>query len=172
MNGQYRPKPSHGWLWWLAIAAVTGVGAVPVLVLPGEEPIPVWVVVIMWGVVGLAGYFVLIAAVYPTMSYELGESELVARYGPLLTYRIPYSTITGVHVEDLRWSAWSSMSMPGLALYSVVYAKRGSIKMCSTRATRGVLVLETTAGPYGISPAEEDRFVADLKARMRTAGQA
>lgn len=172
MSERYRPRPSYGWLSWLALAGVILLSSVPTLLLPAPEPVPVWVDLTMWGIVGLGLYFVFIAALFPMMAYELTETELVASYGPLLTYRVPYGSITDIHTENLTWSLWSSMRLPGLALFSVPYAGRGNIKMCSTRSAKGVLVIETTGGPFGISPAEEERFVAELRAHIRMEGGA
>jgi hypothetical protein len=59
------------------------------------------------------------------------------------------------------------MRWPGLALYKVPYGKHGNIHMCSTRMNRGVVLIQTPKGLYGISPAEEARFIDTLRARAR-----
>jgi len=167
----FKPKPSAGWAWWIALAAVMVASAAPVLFLPTSEEVPWWVDLIMWGTVGLGLWFLAIAAYFPFMRYDLAETELVLSYGSLLVYRIPYSTLSSVERKNLAWGAQSSMRLPGLALWKVPYAHEGSIRMCSTRSSRGVLVLRTTDGvSYGISPAEEDRFVHELVARAQRAG--
>lgn len=167
----FKPKPSAGWVWWVALAVLIVGSIAPIPFFPQSEPVPVWVTPILWGTVGLGVFFLLIAALFPTMRYELTETELVLRYGPLLTYRIPYAALTGIERRNLEWSMWSSMRLPGLALWKVQYAKDGVVKMCSTRSARGVLVIRTTDPiPYGISPAEEDRFVHELLMRARKTG--
>jgi len=167
----FKPKPSAGWAWWIALAAIMVASAAPVLFLPASEEVPVWADLIFAGTVGLGLWFLAIAAYFPLMRYDLAETELVISYGSLLSYRIPYSALVGVERKNLAWGAQSSMRLPGLALWKVRYAREGVIRMCSTRSSRGVLVLRTTEGtPYGISPAEEDRFIHELGMRTQRAG--
>ncbi len=166
----FKPKSSAGWAWWIGIAALMVASAAPVLFLPASEEVPWWVDLILWGTVGLGLWFLAIAAYFPSMRYDLAETELVLSYGSLLVYRIPYRSLTRIERRDLAWSSQSSMRLPGLALWTVP-TKGGKVRMCSTRATRGVLLLSVAEGlPYGISPAEEDRFVHELLARARQAG--
>ncbi|TDB37924.1 MAG: hypothetical protein D9V44_07700 [Actinobacteria bacterium] len=167
----FKPKPSSGWAWWVALAAVMFASAAPVLFLPASEEIPWWVDLIMWGTVGLGLWFLAIAIYFPAMRYHLTDTELVLSYGSLLAYRIPYPAITRIERRDLKWSSQSSMRLPGLALWTVPTSGSGRIRMCSTRSTRGVLLISVTDGhPYGISPAEEDRFVHELLARTSQTG--
>ena len=167
----FKPKPSAGWVWWVALAALVIGSISPILFGPPSEPVPSWVWPIAWGTVALGVFFLVIAAYFPTMRYELAETELVLRYGPLLTYRIPYANLRGIERRNLMWSMLSSMRLPGLALWKVQYASDGILKMCSTRSARGVLVIRTNDPiPYGISPADEDRFVHELVMRAGKAG--
>ncbi len=84
---------------------------------------------------------------------------------------VPYASITGVEVQNLRFSPWSSFRFPGLALWKVTYTGVGQIRMCSTRSHKGVLVITAGKDRYGISPAEEDRFVHSLRAAVERATQ-
>jgi hypothetical protein len=73
--------------------------------------------------------------------------------------------VRAVHREDLHVQLWSSLRWPGLALYKVPYSGLGPVRMCSTRVNRGVVLIETPKGLYGVSPAEEDRFIDTLRTR-------
>lgn len=167
----FLPKRSFGWAWALVLALFVAASLVMMPVSaylePDEEiPLAVWILVLAIDV-PLLVLFGAIAAYFPKMRYEFGVDELVLSYGPILKYRIPYTDIRDVRQEDLSAQAWSSMRWPGLALYKVPYSKRGSIRMCSTRMNRGIILIETPKGLYGVSPAEEERFVDTLRSRAR-----
>jgi len=66
---------------------------------------------------------------------------------------------------------WASLGLPGLALTSVLYSDAGRVFMCSTRVANGVLVIDTGKRKYGISPRDEDGFIAALTARLRGGAQ-
>lgn len=170
----FLPKPSLGWVWALGLALFI---AFSLLIIPvaayldPEEEIPLLVMVMILVIdIPLFVMFAAIAAYFPAMRYEFTPGELVLRYGPLLRYRLPYDQIQDVHKQDLSAQAWSSMRWPGLALYKVPYSKMGQIRMCSTRMNKGVVLIETVNGLYGVSPAEEERFMDTLRSRARLVG--
>jgi len=66
---------------------------------------------------------------------------------------------------------WASLGLPGFALTSVLYSDAGRVFMCSTRVANGVLVIDTGKRKYGISPRDEDGFIAALTARLRGGAQ-
>jgi hypothetical protein len=103
---------------------------------------------------------------FPAMRYELRSGELVLRYGPVLTYRIPLSSIVRIRRRNLAVSLWSSMRLPGLALFKVPYSDVGTVRMCATSASRRILLIETRDAAYGLTPVDEEGFVAELKSRM------
>jgi hypothetical protein len=105
------------------------------------------------------------------MRYEFGPQELTLRFGPILRYRIPYTDVRGVSQRDLNVQMWSSVRWPGLALYKVPYAGMGAVRMCATRVNRGVVLIETITGPYGVSPAEPERFIDALRSRAGLSGR-
>jgi hypothetical protein len=39
--------------------------------------------------------------------------------------------------------------------------------MCATAAATGILLIETDSTKYGLTPAAEEEFVAELRARMK-----
>ena len=123
----------------------------------------------MNGVIGLGiGLpFLAFALWIRTMRYELGEDALTLIYGPVLRYRIPLSEIQSVRRRNLSVSLWSSMRLPGLALFTVLYNDEGKVKMCATAAANEILLIETLDAKYGITPADEDAFVNALQARMK-----
>ena len=162
----YRPRPSFGWLWTIALGLVILVSTVPAAL--ASDEVPSGIRLIMLALALLGGAFFVTAAYFPTMRYTLEPDALVLTYGPLLRYRIPYADIDDVRTRDLVISLWSSARVPGLALWKVPYTDVGNVFMCSTRAARGVLLIRARGTLYGISPAEQDAFVDALLDRVRS----
>ena len=163
----FRPRKSAGWLWLTAIGLLLiGLAALMLLaVRPGEEGyVAVLVTSLFTAALGLP--FVVLAAWYPTMRYELGSETLTLRYGPVLTYRIPLVEIETIRRRNLSVSLWSSVRFPGIALFTVPYSDVGNVKMCATAAADRILLIETATQKYGLTPADEEGFVAALQARM------
>jgi hypothetical protein len=169
----FRPLPSFGWLWVLVLTVLM---VVPLSVAFVSEPIPADARVVVLGTFALvgviAGWFVMTIAFFPKMRYRLGQDALVITYGPILRYSVPYASITDVTVGNLVFSAWSSFRFPGLALWKVQYGGgMGVVKMCSTRSHSGVLLITAGGERYGISPAEQDRFMHELDSRRNRASR-
>lgn len=114
----------------------------------------------------VAAAFLVLAMWFPTMRYELRSTELVLRYGPVLTYRIPLGDIRGIRRRNLGLTIWSSVRFPGVALFTVPYADMGNVRMCATAAINNVLLIETPKRKYGITPADEEVFVRALREQM------
>ncbi|KAF0206991.1 MAG: hypothetical protein FD171_2070 [Actinobacteria bacterium] len=167
----YRPLPSLGWLWVLALAIAM---VVPMTAALFAEPIPAEALAIIIGTYALIGvivvWFLVTIAFFPRMRYDLTSDALVITYGPILRYALPYASITDVRIENLRFSPWSSFRFPGLALWKVQYGGGiGIVKMCSTRSHRGVVLIAAGGERYGISPDEQDRFIHELDSRRSRA---
>jgi hypothetical protein len=92
---------------------------------------------------------------------------LTLLYGKAIKYRIPLETIRSIKRVDLGLSLWSSIRMPGVALFSVPYSDVGQVRMCSTAALNGILLIETENGLYGLTPEAEDQLAAIIQARIR-----
>jgi hypothetical protein len=114
------------------------------------------------------GAFLLLALWFPTMRYELDDSALILRYGPILRYYIPLGQISGLRRRNLSLTMWSSLRLPGFALFTANYSDVGNVKMCATAALTQILLIETDQGLYGITPADEAAFVAAVKARLES----
>ena len=110
--------------------------------------------------------FLLLAKWFPTMRYELDQEQLTLRYGPVLTYRIPLSEIRTIRRRTLSMTIWSTVRLPGIALFTVPYADVGNVRMCATAALNDILLIETDKKKYGLTPADEEAFVAALQSRM------
>ena len=168
----FKPRRSRGWLWMVVLAlAFIGIGvltALPIVSAASGDTIAL-VVVLANGLVMLAiGVpFLVLAAWFPTMRYELDDRALTLYYGPVLKYCIPLEKVQVIRRRNLSISLWSSMRFPGLALFTVLYADVGKVKMCATAAATGILLIETETEKYGLTPAEEEKLVAALQARMR-----
>ncbi len=162
----FKPRPSSGWLWLGGIGFVLLAYSVAMLATAMSANTGlgfIWPVLLM---TLIGAVFIFIAAWFPTMRYVLHQDRLELFYGPLLHYIIPLTSIRGMRRRDLRMSLISSMRLPGLALFEVTYGDVGKAKMCSSAALKGILLIETEQGLYGISPADEEGLVAAVRARM------
>ena len=159
----YKPRPSIGWIWMgvpgLAVLAF-GLGMLIRFGLSG----PFVVTILITVPIGIG--FLILAAYFPTMRYEIDEARLILIYGPLIRYVIELEQIKSIKRRDLAIGIVSSFRFPGLALFSVPYPEVGSVKMCATAATRGILLIETDSAKYGLTPADEKEFVAELQKRI------
>jgi hypothetical protein len=157
----FKPRPSMGWFSLLLLALIIiGVG-VSAVVRGGTSQV-IGAFFILLGI-----YFALLAVWWPTMRYELDREALTLVYGQAIKYRILLESIKSMKRVDLPLSLWSSMRLPGVALFTVPYADLGPIKMCSTAALNGIFLVETDHGFYGLTPEEEDHLAAAVQARMR-----
>ena len=152
----FEPRRSRGWLSLLLLALVVLACTVPVVFAATRGDVPWWVGLLMGALgLGLGVPFLVLAFWFPTMRYELDDSALTLRYGPVLAYRIPLDEVQAIERRDLRLSWWSSVRLPGLALFAVPYRGMGQVKMCATAAATGILLIETAGDVYGITPADE-----------------
>jgi hypothetical protein len=111
--------------------------------------------------------FLVITLCFPSMRYEIEENRLILTYGPLLRYTIDIGQIKSIRRRDLKVSQLSSFRFPGLAIFGVPYPEIGTVKMCATAAGTDILLIETDSTKYGLTPADEEGFVAELRARMK-----
>ena len=163
----FRPKSSWGWVWLVGTALLLLLAVGLTAQAAGEEEVPILVWAVNLAIFLIAIWMIGLTASLPLMRYDLTMDSLVISCGPMLRYTVPYRSIIEVARRDLSPTLWSSMRFPGLALYKVGYVE-GVHFMCSTRAAKGVLVIETSSSAYGLSPAEEERFVAALTSRLGT----
>jgi len=159
----FKPRSSTGWIWVGAIgvvAAAAGFGLAGSLGFTG----PFLTITLIVMAIGVG--FLLLAAFFPTMRYEIDGSRLLISYGPILRYTINLAEIKNIRRCDLSISIVSSFRFPGLALFSVPYPEVGMVHMCATASSHGILLIETRTKKYGITPADEPAFVAELRKRM------
>ena len=164
----FEPRRSRGWLSLLLLAFAVLICTLPVVVAAAKGEVVWWVGLLMgFMALGLGVPFLALALWFPTMRYELGGGTLVLRYGPVLTYRIPLDEVQTIERRDLHVSAWSSVRLPGVALFAVPYrGGLGQVKMCATAAAKGILLIQAAGELYGITPADEAGLVAELGARQ------
>ncbi|MDO8880554.1 MAG: PH domain-containing protein [Coriobacteriia bacterium] len=160
----FRPARSFGWAWLMAIMALVLAPMAPILVQPGvfsgDEAVGAWIAIAV--IAPIVALMLLALVSLPQMRYDLERDALVISCGRMLRYRVPFSEITDVRRADLTPSLWSSMRMPGLALWTVPYADIGRVRMCATRMATGILLIEAGGMRYGITPADEQAFVTAL----------
>ena len=162
----FPPRRSRGWLSLLLLALVLLVCTLPAVVAAFQGEVPWWVGLLMGLIgLGLGGPFLSLAAWFPTMRYELDAATLTLRYGPVLSYRIALDEVQSLERRDLPISLWSSVRMPGVALFAVPYRGMGQIKMCATAAARDILLIEAAGERYGVTPADEAGLLAALEAK-------
>ena len=160
----FQPRPSFGWFWLVLMAVIIiGVGIAPTLAM-GVSTSSTVLTLIISTPVALA--FLVLAFWFPTMRYELGQDQLILRYGLLLTYRIPLREIRTIRRRNLSMTIWSSIRFPGIALFKVPYADVGNVRMCATAALNNILLIETEKDKFGVTPADEEGFVAAIRAEV------
>ena len=160
----FKPRPSTGWIWAAIIGMILlGVGLNRLIATGFAGPYMLMILV----TVPIGIVFLLIAVFFPAMRYEIEGNHLTLTYGPLLRYIIDVEQIKSIRRRDLDISLVSSFRWPGLAIFSVLYPEIGIVKMCATAASTGILLIETGSTKYGLTPADEDEFVAELRGRIK-----
>ena len=160
----FKPRPSTGWIWVGLLGLIPLAIGTAVMVTQGLSG-PFLIMILI--TISIGTMFLLVAIFFPTMRYELEGSRLTLRYGPVLRYTIDLRQIKSIRSRDLQISPVSSFRFPGLAIFTVLYPEVGLVKMCATAASHGILLIETASAKYGLTPADEQGFVAELRNRMR-----
>ena len=160
----FKPRPSSGWVSVSVIALVLLGSGLYYLLTTGFSG-PYMLMILLTVPLGIV--FLLIAVFFPTMHYEIEGTRLTLVYGPLLRYVIDIDQIKSIRRRDLKISLLSSFRFPGLAIFSVPYGEIGSVRMCATAASTDILLIETGSTRYGLTPADEAEFVAELRSRMK-----
>lgn len=159
----FKPRPSAGWIWVGVIGLVLLGISLRLLITTGLSG-PFLVMILLFMPMGIV--FLVIAVCFPTMRYEVEGTSLKLSYGPLLRYVIDLEQVKSIKHRDLGISIVSSFRFPGLAVFTVPYPEVGKVKMCATASSEGILLIETKMDKYGLTPADEKEFVAELQKRM------
>lgn len=159
----FNPRASTGWIWVGVLGLALLLIAVGLSVSTGFSG-PFMIMIVLTGIMGSG--FLLLAVFFPTMRYEIEDNHLTMIYGPLLRYTLEIAEIESIRRRDLGISVVSSFRFPGLAIFTVPYPEIGAVKMCATAASNGILLIETRSTKYGLTPADEEAFVAEIRKRM------
>ena len=160
----FQPRPSYGWAWLILMALIiTAVSIAPAIAMSVSSRNAILTLIIC---TPIAIAFLILAIWFPNMQYELDQAQLTLRYGPVIKYRIPLREIRSIRRRKLSMTIWSTVRFPGIALFTVPYADVGNVKMCATAALNNILLIETEKEKYGLTPADEEAFVAALRAQM------
>lgn len=165
----FAAAPSAGWAWLIGIAlSCFAFAAVLVTagVASGSSPGAIFtvasaVVLVILGMLALA-----LSGWSRAVRYEVYADKVVMRCGGPVQYRIPLAEVKKISRQDLTMTAWSSTRFPGFALGSVPYAGIGHVIMCSTRSLKGILLIETGSRKYGLTPADEQAFLSEVRRQM------
>jgi len=160
----FKPRPSTGWIWVGGLGAALLAVGMSLLIKSGLSG-PFLLTILLTVPIGIG--FLVIAGFFPTMRYEMDDKRLRLTYGPLLRYVIDIEQIKRIRRRDMGIGLVSSFRFPGLALFNVPYPDVGTVKMCATAAGTGILLIETETRTYGVTPMDEETFIAELKRRMR-----
>lgn len=160
----FKPRPSTGWIWVGALGIMLLALGLGMFITYGFSG-PFIITILISLSLGLV--FLLLAVFYPAMRYEIEGNRLLLIYGPLLRYSIDIPRIKSIRRRDLKISPISSFRFPGLAIFGVPYPEIGTVKMCATAASTGILLIETESTNYGLTPANEEEFVEELRQRMQ-----
>jgi hypothetical protein len=156
----FKPRRSTGWVWVTVIGLVLLAVGLGLFFSTGTSG-PFLITILLTCIIGLG--FLAIAIFFPSMRYEIGDTCLTLTYGPMLRYSINFKEIKSIHRRDLGFGAVSSFRFPGLALFKVPYPEVGTVNMCATASGNGILLIETSSTKYGITPTDEEEFVAELR---------
>ncbi|MGB9721844.1 MAG: PH domain-containing protein [bacterium] len=99
------------------------------------------------------------------MRYELRPDGLYLRGGPFV-FKIPYPDIKQISKTDLIFHPAASNRWPGYAFGVCYYADAGEVTMCATRMCKAIILIQTIGRLYGITPQDEEAFIANLKKRI------
>jgi hypothetical protein len=160
----FKPRPSTGWLWVGALGLVLLAIGLSMLIVNGLSGPYILATMLM---LPLGLIFLILALCFPTMRYEMEGTHLTLTYGPLLRYTIDVLKVKSIRSCDLKTSPLASFRFPGLAIFGVPYLGIGTVKMCATAASTGILLIETEEAKYGLTPADEQGFVTELQQRMK-----
>lgn len=160
----FRPRPSIGWFWLVLMAVIISAVAIAPVLAAGLSSSST--VLTLFICVPIVLGFLILAWWFPTMRYELDPDQLTLRYGPILTYQIPLRNIRTMRRRNLSITIWSTIRFPGIALFNVPYADVGNVKMCATAALNNILLIETEEEKYGLTPADEEAFIAAIRAQL------
>ena len=161
----FQPRPSTGWAW-ITIIALIPLSVGLTLIMRFGFSGPMLPMILIATPIGIG--FLIIAVFFPTMKYEMDNSSLTLSYGPLLHDTIRIKDIKSIRRCNLGFSPVSSFRFPGLAIFRVHYPNVGLVKMCATAASNDILLIETDSNKYGITPADEPDFVAELRKRIES----
>jgi len=160
----FQPRPSNGWAWLILMALlIITLAIAPAMAIGMSSRNGILTLIIC---IPIAITFLILAFWFPNMRYELDQDQLTLRYGPVIKYRIPLRAIRSIRRRNLSMTIWSTVRFPGIALFTVPYADVGNVKMCATAALNNILLIETEKEKYGLTPADEEAFVAALRAQM------
>ena len=162
----FKPRASGGWLSLMLMGLVIMAFGIAPGLATGLGSVSAILTLIVC--IPLAFSCLLLALWFPTMRYELKDSELILRYGPVLAYRIPLREIHAIRRRSLSLTIWSCIRFPGVALFTVPYGDVGNVKMCATAALNRILLIESGSKKYGITPQDEEEFVTSIQAQMET----
>src|SRR5688572_12044505 len=160
----FKPRPSTGWMWVGALGLILLVTGLSMLIAYGFSG-PYILTIVLTIPLGLV--FLIVALCFPTMRYEMEGTQLTLTYGPLLRYTIDIPKVKSIRSCDLKINPLSSFRFPGLAIFGVPYLGIGTVQMCATAASTGILLIETDEAKYGLTPADEHGFVTELQQRMK-----
>lgn len=170
-NRAAEPRTSHypaakslGWLWMILIAlACFGLAAVSLLGVvqsrSGGGAAIVALVAALFVILGICS--LVLSGWSATVRYELTPEKLSLFCGSV-KYNVPLYQVKSVSKQDLRMTVWSSTRFPGFALGSIPYGGIGDVTMCSTRSLKGIIVIDAGKRKYGVTPADEGAFLAEL----------
>lgn len=157
----FRPRSSKvGWLSGTLLIAILGLSLALII---GSAPVRgmLWIPTI--GISALLCVALFFLGIYPTMTYVVGQGQLILRCGPF-RWEIPARSIRSMVERDLKYMPTSEgWKLPGYTLFRIHYADVGTVRMCATALTKRILVVETDSEWWGVTPADVGSFIAAVE---------
>lgn len=112
--------------------------------------------------------FLIEIIIFAAMRYELHSDALYLK-GWIFSYKIYYPEIKQITKTDLTFHPATSNRWPGYAFGDCYYADAGKVTMCARSMCKNIILIQTTAKLYGITPKDEEVFIEALKKRIEEA---
>ncbi len=164
----YFPKKSLGWLSILIVIIIfLTLAWISYLSYQETQQYGAILSIIIFAILAFLG--VLLFIWFFKMKYELTGDKLILHFGPL-AYVVDLYIVERVEKKNLVPSIGIGVLLPGFAKWVVNYKDEGKVFMCSTRATRDVLIIKTKAGYVGITPEFESQFLEEINSKIKLMG--
>jgi len=163
----FKPKKGGGALWGLLLGSGgfgTVIWAVHFSLVQPDERLLKWLLLTPSYLLAAVFFYLLLGAVL--MNYKVDEGGITVTWG-LRSIHVPWPDLTRVVRVTGRKNLGNliGISWPGYMVGTYHLKGLAPVKMFATRTRDEVVVLETTRGYLGLTPADASGFIAEVQRR-------